>query len=146
MVERMFVAAAAAFCMVTGCAVAPRVEDGLKLTVESFNPASGAYVLVLRNNTSRHAVFLTDSLSFRLEGIHGGESRVLRMIDDGSHARDAMLGAGESLEFTGYCTRDGQCLLPVYATVHACWFTAEVSCDTYLTIWSDKPLNPNRER
>ena len=126
----------------TGCVTLPPLNDAATLTVRSYHPTTGEYVLELRNNSSRPLLYLNPYLTFHV--VRSPESEAFPEPPDGMALmiHDTKLPAGESVTFSGKCTSAGICSRPnTYVAVRACWYTKDWTCKEYLPVWSDTPLN-----
>lgn len=143
MVKRLAYLVAVLF--LTGCATFGAVGDSVTLTVRTYEQATGKYVLELRNDSTRPVLYLNpyrifstvrsdQSEPFPLEAT-AVEGTVLLI-------HDTLLDPGESVVFTGICTRQGACARPAtYVSVRVCWSNRHFTCDRYWPIWSDTPIN-----
>ena len=138
---RFLVLTAVAFA-IAGCMTVPPLSQGVTLSTRSYDRSSGAYVLELRNNTTRPILYLEPYLTFHTvrspdpEQYPASPEGVVLMV------HDTKLAPGESVTFTGECSASGACSRPeTYVAVRACWFTGAWSCKQYLPIWSETPLN-----
>src|SRR6185295_802361 len=133
-----FLALAAAVLAITGCMTLPSLSEGITLSVRSYDRATGAYVLELRNNTARPILYLNPYLTFHTtrlpepEPFPASPEGVVLMV------HDTKLAPGKSVTITGECTAVGACSRPeTYVAVRACWFTDAWTCKQYLPIWSE---------
>lgn len=128
--------------VVAGCTTWPPLSDGVTLSVRSYDRTSGAYVLELRNRTSRPILYLDPYLTFHTvrssdpEPYPASPEGMVLMVH---HIR---LDPDKSVTFSGQCTSAGACSRPAtYIAVRACWFMEAWTCKEYLPIWTDKSLN-----
>ncbi len=130
---------------IAGCATLPPLTDGVTLSIRSYDRTSGAYVLELRNHTSRPILYLNPYLTFHTVrspapepfpvSLEGPEGIVLMV-------HDTKLDPDQSVTFSGQCTEAGVCSRPAtYVAIRACWFTDAWTCKEYLPIWSERSLN-----
>ena len=127
---------------ISGCMTVPPISEGVTLSVHSYDRTSGAYVLELRNNTTRPILYLDPYLTFHTVRLSAPEPYPASSEGLVLMVHDAKLAPGEAVTFTGACTASGACSRPgTYVAVRACWFTDAWSCKQYLPIWSETPLN-----
>ena len=126
----------------SGCATLPPVTEVASLTVISYDRTSGEYLLELRNSSARPILYLKPYLTFHVERDTSPEPFPESPEEFALMVHDTKLEPGEAANFSGKCTSSGICSRPnTFVAVHACWFTNAWTCEEYLRVWSDKPLN-----
>jgi hypothetical protein len=139
---RNIAAIAILFAAASGCASLRPVTDVASLTVISYDRASGEYLLELRNSSARPIVYLNPYLTFHVVRDTSPEPFPDSPDEFALMVHDTKLAPGEAVTFSGKCTSTGICSRPeTFVAVHVCWFTKAWTCDEYLRVWSDKPLN-----
>ncbi|GGA82703.1 hypothetical protein GCM10011521_21230 [Arenimonas soli] len=135
------VIAAIIFALVS-CASLPPLTGSASLSVLSYDQATGDYVLELRNHFARPILYLNPYLTFHVvrspspESFPESPGRMALMV------HDTKLEPGKAVTFSGQCTSAGICSRPgTYVAVRACWFTEAWTCEEYLPVWSETPLN-----
>lgn len=139
---KTFLAAAVVACVLSGCATTSSVTEGVRLSVRSYDPASGNYELELRNRTSRPVLYLNPYLIFH--NVRRPEAEDFPSSPEGMAlmVHDTKLAPGGTVTFRGACTAQGTCSRkPTYVAVLACWFTEAFTCEKYLPVWSETALN-----
>lgn len=128
--------------LLAGCSTLPPVSDGVTLSVRSYAPATGDYVLELRNDTVRPILYLNPYLTFDTIRSPDPEPFPESLVEVGFLVHSTKLEPGASKILSGKCTGGGACARPeTYAAVRACWFEKSWNCEQYLPIWSVTPLN-----
>ncbi len=129
----------------TGCVTFGAVSESVTLTVRTYEPTTGEYVLELRNDSRRPVLYLNPYRIFSTARSEQSEPFPLEATAvEGTVLliHDTLLDPGESVVFTGTCTREGACARPAtYVSVRACWFNRSFTCDRYWPIWSHTPIN-----
>ena len=125
-----------------GCATLPPLSEGVTLSVRSYDRTTGAYVLELHNRTARSVLYLNPYVTFHTTPSPEPEPFPASPEGMALMVQNTKLAPGASATLSGQCTAAGGCHTPgTYVAVRACWFTDSWTCESYLPIWSETPLN-----
>jgi len=137
-----FLAPTAVVMTLAACATFPPATEGVSLSVRSYDRATGAYVLELRNHTARPMLYLDPYLTFHT--VRSPDPEPFPTSPEGMAlmVHNTKLAPGKSVTFSGQCTVAGTCSRPgTYVAVRVCWLSGSWTCMHYLPIWSETPLN-----
>lgn len=140
MVRRVALLAVA--LVLAGCGTVPPLTDRVTLSVRSYDPTSGAYELVLDNQSRHPIVYLSSYFTFNTIRRPDAAPYPDSPNGDVLMASRRQLNPGTATIFSGICTSAALCSQPrTYVAVRACWFTETWSCEQYWPIWSQTPVN-----
>jgi len=130
-----------AICLLAGCTTLPPVSEGVTPSIQSYDRATGDYVLELRSDTVRLVLYLNPYLT--LDTNRSPDPEPFPESPEGMVliVHSTKLDPGGSVFLSGKCTAGGLCSRPeTYAAVRACWFVKAWNCEQYFPIWSKTPL------
>lgn len=128
--------------LLAGCTTLPPLSDGVTLSIRTYDPATGDFVMELRNETVRPILYLNPYLTFHT--IRSPDPEPFPESPEGMvlMVHSTKLAPGGSAVLSGKCTVGGACSKPeTYVAVRACWLAKAWNCEQYFPIWSETPLS-----